>query len=282
MQTEFRFTEDMLMARIRTIKPEFPQSESMGRCSREARLLFILIWTIADDAGRARAAVPLLASLLFPYDPDAPGLMGDWLTELEREGCIYRYQVGGSTYLQVINWTKHQRINRPSGPQCPEPPPDAASRNTHGGLTEDSVRAHGGLTAGSGSGPLPLPLPGPRSRTARPKRAAPCAPEWLTDLKAIYPKRAGDQAWRKAERAGNARIAEGHTAVEILDGARRYAEYVRASGTEGTSYVKQAATFLGPDKPFMEAWQPPPSKADVRYATNANTAREWAAEGAGT
>ena len=43
------------MGRIRTIKPEFPQSESMGRVSRDARLTFILLWTMADDAGRLRS-----------------------------------------------------------------------------------------------------------------------------------------------------------------------------------------------------------------------------------
>ena len=40
------------MARIRTIKPEFPQSESIGALTREARLLFVLLWTIVDDSGR--------------------------------------------------------------------------------------------------------------------------------------------------------------------------------------------------------------------------------------
>ena len=44
------------MPRIRTIKPEFPQSETVGRLTREARLLFLQLFTLVDDAGRARAA----------------------------------------------------------------------------------------------------------------------------------------------------------------------------------------------------------------------------------
>ena len=102
------------MARIRTIKPEFPQSESMGRVSRDARLLFIELWTICDDSGRTRAASRMLASLLFPYDNDAPGLIDGWLEELEREDCIVRYQVDGCTYLQVRKWLSHQKIDKPS------------------------------------------------------------------------------------------------------------------------------------------------------------------------
>jgi len=107
------------MARIRTIKPEFPQSESMGRVSRDARLLFVMLWPICDDHGRTRAATRMLASLLFPYDDDAPSLIEGWLDELEDEGCIRRYIVEGSTYLEVCNWLFHQKIDRPSRPLFP-------------------------------------------------------------------------------------------------------------------------------------------------------------------
>lgn len=108
------------MSRIRTIKPEFPQSESIGRISREARLFFILLWTIVDDEGRARAASRMLASLLYPYDDDAPALIDGWLRELEVEKCIRRYEIDGSTYLEIINWRKHQKIDRPSKSRLPE------------------------------------------------------------------------------------------------------------------------------------------------------------------
>jgi hypothetical protein len=109
------------MARIRSIKPEFPQSESMGRVSRDARLLFILLWTIADDSGRTRAASRMLASLLFPYDDDARLLIDEWLAELDAAGCIVRYEVQGQRYLEICNWLKHQRIDKPSKPQHPSP-----------------------------------------------------------------------------------------------------------------------------------------------------------------
>ena len=107
------------MARIRTIKPEFPQSESMGRVSREARLCFVLLWTICDDAGRTRASSRMLASLLYPYDEDAGKRIDGWLSELERENCVVRYEVDGNTYLEVRNWLNHQRIDRPSASKIP-------------------------------------------------------------------------------------------------------------------------------------------------------------------
>lgn len=107
------------MARIRTVKPEFPISESMGRIGREARLLYVNLWTAVDDEGRTRGSSRMLASLLYPYDDDAPTLIDGWLGELEREGCVRRYEVDGSTYLDLPNWLKHQRIDKPSKSRLP-------------------------------------------------------------------------------------------------------------------------------------------------------------------
>lgn len=114
------------MARIRSIKPEFPQSESMGRVSRDARLLFIELWTLADDEGRLRGNSRMLASLLFPYDNDAPELIDDWIAELQEEGCIACYAIGKDHYLQICNWLNHQKIDKPSKSKIP--PIDESSR----------------------------------------------------------------------------------------------------------------------------------------------------------
>jgi hypothetical protein len=62
----------------------------------------------------------MLASLLFPYDDDAPRLIDSWADELEREGCIVRYQIDGASYVQVCNWLNHQKIDRPSASKIPE------------------------------------------------------------------------------------------------------------------------------------------------------------------
>lgn len=47
--------------------------------------------------------------------------MPGWLKELEDEGCIRIYEANGSQYLQVIGWSKHQKIDKPSKPQFPSP-----------------------------------------------------------------------------------------------------------------------------------------------------------------
>ena len=105
--------------RIRTIKPEFWMSESVGRLSREARLLFLGLLSACDDSGRTRAASRFLASLLFPYDSDAIDRIDGWLTELEAQGIARRYVVEGCTYLELPKWSSHQKIDRPSPSKLP-------------------------------------------------------------------------------------------------------------------------------------------------------------------
>lgn len=107
------------MARIRSIKPELPQSESMGKVSRDARLTFILLWTLADDEGRLRGNSRMLASLLFPYDDDARDLIDGWLGELDRNAVICRYQVDGESFIQICKWLDHQKIDKPSRSKIP-------------------------------------------------------------------------------------------------------------------------------------------------------------------
>jgi DNA-binding transcriptional ArsR family regulator len=69
-----------------------------------------------------------------------------------------------------------------------------------------------------------------------------------------YPKRAGGNSKAAAWKAWRARIKDGVNTEAMLAGVNRYAGYVRATGSAGTQYVKQAATFFGPDRHFDEAW----------------------------
>jgi 5-methylcytosine-specific restriction endonuclease McrA len=98
------------MARIRTIKPEFPQSESMGRVSRDARLLFILLWTVADDEGRLRENPHVIRGALFPYEQDSViPMITSWLDELANEGAITRHEGA----IHINDWDNLQSIDRP-------------------------------------------------------------------------------------------------------------------------------------------------------------------------
>lgn len=159
------------MARIRTIKPEFPQSETIGSISRDARLLFIQLWTVVDDAGRARAASRLLAGVLYPYDEDAPALIDAWLGELEDAGLVRIYRIDGTQLLDIPNWRRHQKIDKPSPSKLPEF--DEASRifararegsrgfsqgAREGRDTTEAARAPSGDPESAKHGDLPQPI----------------------------------------------------------------------------------------------------------------------------
>jgi len=146
--------------RIRTIKPEFWESESLGRVSREARLLFIGLFSCCDDSGRTRASSRLLASRLYPYDEDAGRLLDGWLKELEAQGCIRRYAVDGDSYLDIPKWLSHQKIDKPSNSKLPEfsegsPKPREDSRKI--ALEQGTGNREQGEEQGTGSGVPPAP-----------------------------------------------------------------------------------------------------------------------------
>jgi hypothetical protein len=94
----------------------------MRRVSRDARLLFVQLWTIVDDVGRTLAEPDDVAAVLYPGDFDAPRYMLMWLDELEAEGCIERYDVDGIDYLRVVHWHKHQQISHPTRSCLPPSP----------------------------------------------------------------------------------------------------------------------------------------------------------------
>lgn len=176
------------MSRIRSIKPEFPQSESMGNVSREARLAFILLWTLADDAGRLRGNSRMLASLLFPYDDDAPGLIDGWLAELEHENCIVRYRVADASYVEIVNWQQHQKIDRPSASKLP--PSSDGSRVVAKAREPSSLDRKGRDQGEEGSGEV---VASPSAPPAKPEaRASRLPSEWT-----LPPDW---QAWAEAER----------------------------------------------------------------------------------
>lgn len=110
------------MARIRTIKPEFWEDEVVGGLGVLARLLFVGSWNLADDEGLLRWTPDYLAASLFMYDGDALDVASA-MKEVERARLVFPY-TGGKTNQRlayVVNFRRHQRINRPSPAKLPPP-----------------------------------------------------------------------------------------------------------------------------------------------------------------
>jgi hypothetical protein len=115
------------------VKPEIWADERIGRISRDARLLFVGLITMADDHGRLRALPLGILGHVFPHDLDAPRKLDRWLGELEAVGLIVSYRQAGMPYIALPNWTKHQRVNRASNSELPAPP---IANDFHGTVRE--------------------------------------------------------------------------------------------------------------------------------------------------
>jgi hypothetical protein len=140
------------MARIRSIKPEFFTSISIADLSRDARLMFIGMWTHVDDDGRCIDEPRLIKAALFPLDDDLEPTQVDALMwQLAAHGRIIRYAVDGRRYVQIVGFKEHQKIDRhtPSKhPSCED------SANTQRGVDEDAASTRpliGSDRIGSGS-----------------------------------------------------------------------------------------------------------------------------------
>src|SRR6187402_273504 len=104
------------MPRIRTIKPEFWRSEAIACLPFRTRLTFIGLWTYVDDNGVGIDNFKLIAAELFGLEEDpreARNNTREDLARLHATGRIVRYTVGGKRYLSIVNWSEHQKIDRP-------------------------------------------------------------------------------------------------------------------------------------------------------------------------
>jgi hypothetical protein len=114
-----KIKEGELMARIRTIKPEFWTDEKIVELSPYARLLFIGIWNFCDDDGRMVYSPKRLKMQIFPSDNvDCSELVG----EIRGESLIKVYAVDNVEYLQVCGFEKHQKIDKRTASKLPSPP----------------------------------------------------------------------------------------------------------------------------------------------------------------
>ena len=107
---------------------------------------------------------------------------------------------------------------------------------------------------------------------------APAVKKYPSDFEELwkeYPKRSGDNPKPRALKAWNARKREGVEPQAIIDGVRRYAAFVRATGKEFTEYVKQAATFIGPDRAFEASWDVKTTSSKPTDDELAKAQAEW-------
>jgi hypothetical protein len=85
------------------------------------------------------------------------------------------------------------------------------------------------------------------------KRVGEYTPDFLTAW-AEYPSRMPASNKKQAFKAWNARIADGADPQAMIAGTKAYAAYCFKKSILNSQYVKQAATFFGPDEHYATDW----------------------------
>lgn len=108
------------MARKRMIDPNIWQSEDFGRLSLLAKIVFIGLFSLADDEGRGRANPVYLKSNLFPYEESMRSAdITKTLVEISSNMSVIFYSCDGSDYYSLYNWNDWQKIDKPTSSKLP-------------------------------------------------------------------------------------------------------------------------------------------------------------------
>lgn len=109
------------MARKRMIDPNIWQSEDFSKLSTLGKLVFIGLFSLADDEGRGRSNPVYLKSTLFPYEEGIRSTDIDkTLSEISSNMSVIFYSCDGSSYYSLYNWNTWQKIDRPTESKIPE------------------------------------------------------------------------------------------------------------------------------------------------------------------
>lgn len=145
--------------RIRTVKPEWLDDDRLIEAGSDARVLSIALILLADDHGRGRLN-HAAASRVFPLSPEnfreALARLSGWFAR--------EYEVRGQRYFEIVNWTKHQKVDKPGKPHVP-PPEECDSRDSR--ETPENVRES--LAPDLDHDLDPRPLPGVAGEGDEPK-----------------------------------------------------------------------------------------------------------------
>lgn len=267
--------------RIRTIKPEFWTSDDITSLPIFTRLFFIGLWSYVDDNGVGQDEEHLIASRLFPRDlydsfQECSGNVRGSLRTLSEAGLIVRYEDNGRRFFQIINWKKHQRIDKPQPGRFPQYDAEKHhSRNVPGMLPEDSTPGtEEQRNRGTGEYPPNPPHTGgtedEHQDTTFELIPTPTTDPGFDEFWATYPRREGKDQARKAWRKAVKRAKP----AEIIAGAARY----RDDPNRDPAYTKHPGPWLNAGRWADDPLPQRPGKRSARDTTS-DRVQGWLALG---
>lgn len=123
------------MARKRMISPEIWESRSFSRLSDFAKLIFIGLFSQADDEGYGNASPGYIRSKLFPNDEERRLTdIKKALSEIALGMSIKLYEVNGDSYYHLTHWSEWQKVDRPTKSRIPKEPNPPCKRGKGGDI----------------------------------------------------------------------------------------------------------------------------------------------------
>jgi hypothetical protein len=249
------------MARSRNIKPGFFTNELLVELPFDQRLLFIGLWTIADREGRLEDRPKKIKMSLFAAD-NCDVEAG--LAALTERGFILRYEVGGSRYIQVLAWHKHQQPHhKEKASVIPAPGKPEALTST------SADKSPGQAPDKAESGPVPAALIPDSLIPDSLQQTCPAKPD-RDDFGTWYKAYPRHEAQDDARRAWDKRVKakELPPLPELLETIawQKRVGCLRPEFADGRSLIPLPATYLNKGK-FKDARprQDGPKAAPCRY-----------------
>ena len=240
--------------RIRTVKPEFWSHPVLSRQDDSVRMLAIALLNIADDEGYFLADPALIRSAVWPFDENSSKarrcldtlskLVWIELREHETHGAIGR----------IVNFTKHQRVDRPSDSKIKV---YFDSANNRRGFGDRSSPEQGTGNREQVTGKEPHP-PKPKTESAAKGGLSQSEKDFET-FWAKYPKKVGKEAARKAwAKIKNVGLVLGYC-LDALEWQIESEQWTK----DGGQFIPNPATYLNQQRWLDEKPEPqPPTPAD--------------------
>jgi hypothetical protein len=178
--------------RIRTVKPEFWQHPVMSRLPYDTRILALGLLNLADDEGYFSADPDYIrGAVLFREDSSNVRRM---LDELSRSAWITLCGTAERPIGRVVNFRKHQRVDRPQPSRLKQYALDESSTNDRRPLDDRSTQDQG---TGKGKDTPIVPASGDEADGVQPVEE----PLHLLRAKALFRMRSGTLLDRSQRRA---------------------------------------------------------------------------------
>ena len=223
------------MARRRMIDPNIWESEDFSKLSIIARLLFIGMFSLADDEGKGRAKAVYLKSVVFPYDDKIRIIdVETALSEIGLNMSVTFYAHNDNSYYRLDNWSVWQRVDKPQPSKIPDPTPIND--------TTESFRNHSRIIPESFS-PKRKEEKGSKEKGSKEKRKEEKetrAREGFDLFWSVYPKRTDKAGAFKAFEKLNPDEALLSRMIDAINTAKNTDEWTREEGR----YIPHASNWL--------------------------------------